>query len=146
MVRTLHGMLKGDIDEGTYIFGENMEGTHSIEYKNLISPFYIFGIREGKTWLNWDEVDFFSDVTDVPTVPVLFKGVFESENELKNKVMELVTLPSALGGKREGIVIRLEDAFDDEDFSTSLMKWVRKDHVETDEHWTRNWKRAKIGY
>lgn len=26
------------------------------------------------------------------------------------------------------------------------MKWVRKGHVQTDEHWTRNWKKAKINY
>ena len=52
MVRTLHSVLKNDIEEGTFVFGENMEGIHSIEYENLTSPFYIFGIRKGSTWLS----------------------------------------------------------------------------------------------
>ena len=72
MVRTLHSVLKNDIEEGTFVFGENMEGIHSIEYENLTSPFYIFGIRKGSTWLSWKEVEEFSFLTEVPTVPVLF--------------------------------------------------------------------------
>lgn len=34
--------------------------------------------------------------------------------------------------------------FHNDDFAENVMKWVRKDHVQTDEHWTRNWKKAKI--
>ena len=58
--------------------------------------------------------------------------------------MQLVAQESALGGKREGIVIRLAESFDDADFSTSLMKWVRKGHVTTSEHWTKTWRKARI--
>jgi len=144
MVRTLHSVLKNDIEEGTFVFGENMEGIHSIEFENLTSPFYIFGIRKGSTWLSWKEVEEFSFLTEVPTVPVLFKGIFATERELTDKVMQLVAQESALGGKREGIVIRLAESFDDADFSTSLMKWVRKGHVTTSEHWTKTWRKARI--
>ena len=41
----------------------------------------------------------------------------------------------ALGGSREGVVVRRAGAFPDEVFSRSLAKWVRKGHVQTDEHW-----------
>ena len=64
--------------------------------------------------------------------------------ELKNIVENLVIQESSLGGKREGIVIRNAARFDNEDFSKNVMKWVRKGHVQTDEHWTKNWKKAKI--
>lgn len=144
MVRTLHATLKNDIEEGMFLFGENMEGIHSIEYDHLTSPLYIFGIRRGNEWSSWNEVEEFSFLTGVPTVPVLFKGKFESEKDLTFKVMELVAQESALGGKREGIVIRAQSGFPDEQFQMNLMKWVRKGHVTTSEHWTKTWRRARI--
>jgi hypothetical protein len=143
-VRQLHSLLKRDISEGVYLFGENMEGIHSIEYEYLTSYFYLFGVRDNLTWISWDEVEEYSYLLDIPTVPVLFKGVFENYNDLKTKVEDLVQLPSSLGGKREGIVIRKSSEFDDSIFGESVMKWVRKGHVSTDEHWTKNWTKAKI--
>lgn len=144
MVRQMHGMLKRDIEPGTFLFGENMEGIHSIEYTNLTSPYYLFGIRTSEKWLSWEEVENHAFLMDIPTVPVLFKGICKTAEELKRVTEELVLQPSALGGKREGLVVRVANEFDDSEFSNSVMKWVRKGHVQTDEHWTRNWKRAKI--
>ncbi len=35
-----------------------MAGIHSIEYNNLTSYFYLFGVyQEGKGWYSWDEVE-----------------------------------------------------------------------------------------
>ena len=31
------------------------------------------------------------------------------------------------------------------DIQKAVFKWVRKDHVQTTEHWTKHWKWAKIG-
>jgi hypothetical protein len=45
---------------------------------------------------------------------------------------------------REGIVARVAGMFHNDDFSTNVLKWVRKDHVTTTEHWQRNWKKAKL--
>ena len=44
----------------------------------------------------------------------------------------------------EGIVSRPVGEFSVEDFPIVVSKFVRKDHVGTDEHWTRNWKRAPL--
>ena len=143
-VRAIHEGIKSSIDEDVFIFGENMEGIHSIEYSNLSSYFYIFGVRDNNIWIPWEGVEEYAYLLDLPTVPVLFKGQVSSEKELKSLTESLVSQPSALGGKREGIVVRNEDMFHNEDFSTNVMKWVRKGHVTTDEHWTRNWKKAKI--
>ena len=144
--RELHSVLKHSISENLYLFGEGMEAIHSIEYENLTSIFYLFGARYKGVWVSWDEIEDYAFLLDIPTVPVLFKGVFDAEEELNKKVLELVSQPSALGGEREGIVIRLYDEFYDSEFPNSLMKWVRKGHIKTDEHWTRNWKKAKIKY
>lgn len=147
-VRQLHLMkVKDNLDENTFIFGENMEGIHSIEYTDLESYFYMFGVRDNGYWLSWDEVEEYSYLLDIPTVPVLFRGVVNNEKELRSLVEDLVKYQSKLGGDIEGVVIRIADGFNDYDFKKSLQKWVRKNHVKTiDKHWTRNWKRATLKY
>jgi hypothetical protein len=56
----------------------------------------------------------------------------------------LVSEPSELGGEREGIVVRSAGLFHNDDFVENVAKWVRKDHVQTDVHWSRNWIKSKI--
>ena len=130
------------IDDGVFLFGENMEGIHSIEYTNLTSYFYLFGVRDGEIWVPWDAVEEYAFLLDIPTVPVLFRGQVKSEKQLKELTEGLCKKPSELGGVREGVVVRNAGMFHNDHFSENVMKWVRPDHVQTDEHWTRNWKRA----
>ncbi len=136
--------IKNDLSEDVFLFGENMEGIHSIEYTNLESYFYIFGVRDNNIWISWDEVEEYAYLLDLPTVPILFKGIVNSEKELKQLTESLVSQPSKLGGSIEGVVVRNAEMFHNDDFSSNVMKWVRADHVQTDSHWTRNWKKAKI--
>lgn len=143
-VRQLHSILKHDLSEDVFLFGENMEGIHSIEYSDLTSYFYLFGVRDNFNWISWDEVEEYSYILDVPTAPVLFRGVINTYEELKKIVEDLVSQPSKLGGKCEGIVIRNAASFHNDDFSKNVMKWVRKGHVQTSEHWTKNWTKANI--
>lgn len=138
----IYHKIKNDLDEGLYMFGEGMYGIHSIEYTNLTSYFYIFGMRDNNIWVPWEKVEEYAYLFDIPTVPVLFKGIVNSEKELKGLVEKLSKEPSELGGQREGVVARVAGMFHNDDFSTHVMKWVRKGHVTTDEHWTRNWRRA----
>lgn len=142
----IHNRIKRDIDEDMFVFGENLEGIHSISYSNLKSYFYIFGIRDNNIWVPWDNVEEYSYLVDIPTVPVLFKGIIDTEEELQQIITDLVKQPSALGGQREGVVIRNATLFHNDDFADNVMKWVRKGHVTTDSHWTRNWKRARLNF
>ncbi len=144
-VRQLHKIkVENMLGEGVFLFGENLEGIHSIEYTNLESYFYIFGVRDNNKWISWKEVEEYSYLLDIPTVPVLFRGVVNTAKELQTIVEGLVSKESTLGGAREGIVVRNAGEFDNSDFAENVMKWVRKGHVTTDEHWTRNWKKAKL--
>lgn len=140
----IYHRIKNDIDDDVFIFGENMEGIHSIEYSNLKSYFYMFGIRDNNIWIPWEAVEEFAYLVDLPTVPVLFKGVIKTEAELKKIVENLANQKSALGGEREGVVIRNANLFHNDDFSENVMKWVRKGHVTTDQHWSRNWRKSKL--
>jgi hypothetical protein len=144
-VRQLHDIkVKGQLEDDVFIFGENMEGVHSIEYSGLKSYFYMFGVRDNNIWIPWEGIEEYSYLLDIPTVPVLFKGIVNTEKELKDLVNDLVSKPSQLGGQIEGIVVRNSSLFHNDDFADNVMKWVRKGHVQTDEHWTRNWVKAKI--
>lgn len=147
------------------VFTEKLDGEntcisqfaiHSIEYKNLDSHFYVFGIRDGgKKWLSWEDVKFWCGVLDLPVVPVLFEGKIETPEEHKKIVLSIANTRGSfdpydtITGKPttiEGLVSRPSAEFLVEDFSTLVSKYVRKDHVSTDEHWTRNWKRAKLNF
>lgn len=133
-----------DLSDGVYLFGENMEGIHSIEYSNLSSYFYLFGVRDNNIWMPWRDVEEYSYLLDIPTVPVLCKGRVNSSKELKSIIDNLTSSKSKLGSELEGIVIRSIDHFHNDDFDLNVAKWVRKDHVQTGIHWTRNWKKQKL--
>lgn len=141
----IYHRIKNDLGD-EYIFGEGMYAIHSIEYTNLESYFYIFGVRDNNIWIPWQSVEEYSYLLDIPTVPVLFKGKVNTEKELKELVENLVSKPSKLGGEIEGVVVRNAGMFHNDDFKDNIMKWVRKDHVTTDIHWTRNWKKSKLKY
>lgn len=144
--RELHDMIGHFIPEDVYVFGEGTEAIHSIEYDKLTSIFYIFGVRENGLFLSWNEVEEYAFLLDLPTVPVLYKGIIESEEELEEIVVKMATQPSRLGGLSEGIVLRVIDSFVEEEFDKNVIKWVRKNHVQTDSHWTRNWRKQNINY
>ena len=133
--------LLGDLE----IFGENLYGIHSIEYSDLKDYFYIFAIRDQEKWLSWDEVKFYAETLALPTVPEIKRGVF-SKKILLEEINNQMKQGSLLGGECEGFVFRATDSFSLNEFSKKVLKYVRKNHIKTDEHWTKNWRRAKLYY
>ena len=77
-------------------------------------------------------------------MPVLFRGCFQSVSALRGFFSDAQRQPLALGGEREGIVLRLARGFFATEFPDSVCKSVRVGHVQTDEHWTRNWRPCRI--
>ena len=154
--------LRQKIGKNEFVFGENMYAVHSIEYTKLTSDFYVFGAGEmtddGLKFYSWSDVELMANILDLPTVPVLRKNFkfareyaqTESQIEFEAKRLESYVLPnyysgpSELGPVKEGIVVRVMDSFMKDDFSKSVLKYVRKDHVQTDVHWRKNWKKANI--
>ena len=143
----LYWKVKDLIGENEEVFGENLYGEHSIHYDKLTSYFYMFAVLRNDdfpVWYAWDDVVLMSEVLHVPTVPVLWRGVFDDEIELEAKVNELMLEPSTFGKTKEGIVMRVADEFPLVEFSNNVCKWVRPNHVQTDEHWTHNWRKAEL--
>lgn len=137
-LKALHASLKYKIPEGIQIFGEWCYALHSIEYSELPSYFMIFNIRDlnkEPIWYSWDMIELWAEELELPTVPVLFKGIISSEKELQELVESFMILPSECGGIREGVVVRFADSFKDANFSQFVMKCVRENHVQTSDHW-----------
>ena len=129
MVKALHGEIAHEIPAGWRVCGENVYAKHSIFYDNLQAYFYAFSVwDETNTALSWRETVAYLDILGLQHVPVLFEGVL-TEDVLDKQVKGLNL------EKQEGFVVRLAAPFKYEDFGTSVAKWVRKGHVQTDQHW-----------
>ena len=138
------------------IFGENLFAIHSIRYEKLPAHFFVFAIREQDTWLSWDETRFYAQLLDFPTVPELgrVKAPLHVSN-IEASVCSLASQPSQFGSvdaetgipcTREGVVSRDAGSYTTAEFPHRVFKYVRKGHVQTNEHWTRNWKRAPLAW
>jgi len=76
--------------------------------------------------------------------PVIFRGVFYSVEDITDFFREELQKPSCIGGDREGFVMRHEFGFMHNEFNKSVCKYVRPNHVQTDQHWRRNWQPCKL--
>lgn len=141
----------GDIE----LFGENLYAVHSIGYKQIEDYYFVFAVRQLDKWLSWEEVKFYAAMFDFPTVPELMIQLTDglTEELLKQQIIDWAQEPSLFGSfdpqagsdcTREGIVTRNIGEYPVSEFIHNVFKYVRKGHVKTDEHWTRNWKRAKL--
>lgn len=142
----LYWRVKSLIGEDELIFGENLYAEHSIHYNRLPVYWFMFAQynKQENYWASWDDVKYWSQILDVHTVPELWRGTVQSEKELENLVTKFVNEPSTFGDEKEGVVVRLANSFSGEEFCHSVCKWVRPNHVQTDIHWTRNWKKASL--
>ena len=130
-----------------WLYGEDIYGVHSIEYEPVVerATFYAFALRDGAgAFAAFAEVERYAAQRDIPVVPVLFRGRFRSAASLASFLSAAHAEPSALGGPREGVVMRLARGFSTAGFQDCVCKSVRPDHVQTDRHWRRNWKPCRI--
>lgn len=126
-VKGLWGSICHEIPEDWRFCGENLYAQHSVPYDDLESYFMLFNIwNEKNICLSWDETVEWCKLLGLTHVRVMYRGVFNIEL-FKNMYINTE--------KQEGFVVRLIDSFKYEDFSKSVIKWVRKGHIQTDEHW-----------
>jgi hypothetical protein len=154
-IREYWQSIKNDLGE-LEIFGENLYAIHSIEYPYIENYFFVFGIRENERWLSWEETKFYAGTLDLPLVPeIKFFDTPTEQKTFEQELLSIVKTESVFGsidtitGKpcsMEGVVTRSVADYATADFAKNVFKYVRKGHVKTDEHWTRNWKRAKLKY
>jgi hypothetical protein len=137
------------------IFGENLYAIHSIIYPKLEQHYYVFGIRILDKWLSWEETKWYASFFDFPVVPELLIQDTKDTELIKSTVLQLCSAPSTFGSlqnktsplkecTREGVVSRNIEGYDVDKFAENVFKFVRKDHVQTDVHWSKTITRATL--
>ncbi len=152
-LRQRWALMKNDLGD-LELFGENIYAIHAIAYERIAHYFYVFAVRCLDQWLSWEEVCFYAAAFDLPTVPVLGQSRnTKDERAFRTEVLDFTGQQSAfvsvdaLTGAActiEGVVSRNSKGFAADELGTNVFKYVRKDHVKTGAHWTRNWKRARL--
>lgn len=128
-VKGIWGEIRHSIPEGWRVCGENLYARHSIAYNGLESYFMVFSIwNEKNVCLTWDETLEYAILLGITPVRELFRGKFNLKfvKEFHTKLnLE----------RQEGFVIRSAGSFPYEEFTENVVKWVRKGHVQTEQHW-----------
>ena len=127
-VKGMWGQIRHEIQDGWRVCGENMYAKHSVYYDNLESYFLGFSVWNREMCLDWDTTVWWFDRLGVTPVPVLYDGIYDPEH--------IKTLWED-DGTSEGYVVRAADAFFLKEFGKSIAKFVRKNHVQTDQHWMK---------
>ncbi|MEP7120207.1 MAG: RNA ligase family protein [Byssovorax sp.] len=145
LAKATHARIAHELSMGLSLFCEYCYAVHSITYDALPDYSLVFGARDDREgrWWGWDMVVAQAADLGLPTVPELYRGGVSSARELEALTLSLAAQPSVFGGPREGVVVRHAGEFRDADFQRSLAKWVRHDHVTTDEHWMHQTLRAQ---
>jgi len=126
-VKRFHASIAHDIPDNWRVCGENLYAQHSIVYQQLKSYFYGFSLwNENNECLSWDDTLTWFEMLGIAAPPVLYRGPWDEA------IIQSLAFDT---NKVEGYVVRLEDSFAYENFSKSVAKWVRKGHVQTDQHW-----------
>lgn len=128
-VKRLWGRIAHRIPEGWKVCGENVYAKHSIYYDNLPSYFLAFSVWNGDMCLSWDDTLRWCDILGIEHVPVLYDGPYVEK--------DIRSLYSERNDQMEGYVVRIADAFPRYAFPKCVQKFVRENHVQTDQHWMK---------
>lgn len=148
-VKGLHSEIKHRIPEGWRICGENLYAVHSIKYDDLWDYFLVFSV--------WDENNMCLSVLDtlefleplgLRMCPSMKFGISTLEKNGKfglvnhrgpfYKILDVNLIQVNFLEEypnEEGFVIRNANSFHFDDFHKNVAKWVRPNHVQTDQHW-----------
>ncbi len=126
-IKNFQGSIGHLIPLGFRICGENLFAQHSIRYEELESYFYVFSIWDDNNHcLSWSETGEWCEKLGLARVPTMYTGPWD-EQVMRDLTFDLERV--------EGYVVRTARGFAHSEFSAHVAKWVRKGHVQTDEHW-----------
>lgn len=133
-IAAFHAQIQHLIPPEIRICGENLYARHSIHYKNLNAYFQVFGIWEGERCWAWEDVKQFCLDLKVETVPVVSEGKWQGETAMY-WMFDSYLGSGYEGDEVEGLVVRIADEIPLDKWPTSVGKFVRKNHITTDQHW-----------
>lgn len=124
-IKNFHGGIAHDIPEEMRFVVENLYAKHSIKYDDLESYCYGISAWMNLTCLDWYTTTDWFELLGIPMVPILYRGIWD-EKKIRSIVLDYE--------KQEGYVVRLTDSFHYRNFSRSVAKFVRKNHVDQNSH------------
>ena len=126
-VKGLQAQIGHQIPDGFRLCGENLFARHSIPYEGLEGYFYLFAVYDdANRCLDWDATAAGAERLAIPLVRTMYRGPYDE------KVLRKLDFDT---DKVEGYVVRTVKGFAHGDFSDHVRKWVRAQHVNTDQHW-----------
>ena len=134
-LKAVHASVQYKIPDGVQVFGEWLYARHSIAYDALSNWLQIFAVRDGDIWWSWEDVGLMSVELEIPRVTQIGFATVQTEKELQKWVENCVAVTPAAGKEKEGVVVRHCANFINEHFERCVAKWVRANHVQTDDHW-----------
>ncbi len=124
------------------VCGENMFAKHSIFYPDLRSYFLVHSLwaanqsppSDYDVCLNWAEtVALCKIMFGLQTVPEIWSGIYDRA-QIERAYGDY---KRSLERESEGYVVRNTCAFKRKDFGTHVAKYVRENHVQTNDDWLR---------
>lgn len=147
-MKAFHASRAADIPNGWKISGEYMYARHSVAYEvargNALPDWFMgFGVwNEQGVLIGWDETLEVFALLNIPPVAVLYDGPYHED--ILHGIARQID-PSI----QEGFVVRVADPIlypsgpgDVGRFFPAVAKWVRKGHVQSDQHWMHRWRDA----
>lgn len=129
-IKRLQASIGSIIPEGIRICGENVFAKHSILYNSLPDYFLVFSIWDEERCFSWAETKSVCETLALSIVPELYRGIWDEK-----LVRSCFTGKSKFNAEQEGYVVRLASEFNLKDFQSSTAKFVRKNHIQTEDHW-----------
>lgn len=126
-VKRWHQQIAHEIPLAWRICGENLYAQHSLAYSELLSYFYGFSVwNQNNVCLSWEDSLKWFELLGIHHPKVIYQGIWD-EALCQNLRVDTKHM--------EGYVVRLAARFHYQDFAHSVAKWVRAQHVQTDQHW-----------
>lgn len=139
-LKARHAELKYLIEEDISLFCEWTYAQHSLQYNLLADYLNLISIRDDTygRYLDWNITKEYANELKIPTVPIIAENmVFDSEKKFQEFCDLIISdKRSVYGPEKEGFVVRIMDKFYEPE--TSIAKYVRKNHVQTDDHWSHS--------
>jgi len=140
LLKQRHAAMRSSIPEGIHLFGEWLFSKHSIDYKgslaleDFLQIFAAYDLAD-QLFLSYDETNALCEKLGLVAVETVGRLMYEAEWQL---VQGLTSLGEGVVKKgEEGIVVRSAYPFHYTQFGNNVAKYVRPNHVQTSEHWTR---------
>ena len=118
------------LSEDERIVGENLYARHSVAYDALASFFLGFAWIVGDMIQSWDDTLGRFEELGIAQVPTLHRGPYQPS--LFEDLEHHLNLET-----QEGFVVRVANAFSEDEMPDRMGKYVREGHVQSDTHWMK---------